>query len=385
MCGIIAFSGKSKSKFNLDKLQLLILMNQYERGKDSFGYWTKDGLEKTGDSAAKYLEKYTIYEHNTFIGHVRASTVGTISKRNAHPFQSGDIVAVHNGTLINHRNLFFEYKVNFSDWHVDSEIFAVALNKDKNPEIFSKAQGAMAVVFTDVKSPEKIYVYRNDERPLYYGFINEDMYISSLSEALSIICCENIEQFETEKLYTIKYGEIISTKTIMNFGEYYNKNLNSQYSSNSSTIATKESSSENNNKFYKLNNKALITNHEVRNMMENGKYYFVTEVWMSNFKIELKNNNGISRPHYITKDAFLHKEHLILSKGDLFSCETEIISKKDNNMYYAKIGDNLVIEKVLTDENFDFEVYNLANPSINFYVKGQWVKPIVNVVDYIED
>ena len=53
-CGLIGYSGKKN--FNKDKINLVMLWNSFERGRDSTGiYSPKNNLIKEADPAAKFL------------------------------------------------------------------------------------------------------------------------------------------------------------------------------------------------------------------------------------------------------------------------------------------------------------------------------------------
>src|SRR3546814_11475199 len=54
--------------------------------------------------------------HLMLFGHNRAATKGAVNQENAHPFNHGDIVGCHNGTLYNVTNLD-----DHKDFKVDSE------------------------------------------------------------------------------------------------------------------------------------------------------------------------------------------------------------------------------------------------------------------------
>lgn len=208
MCGIVAFS--AKTDYNEDKIKTLLLFNQ-DRGKDSFGYYVPNKevsktLGKIEDIAG--TKDFKLPGSNLFIGHIRAATVGKVEIKNSHPFIHGNIVLAMNGTLTNHWSLCTEYGFSMQDFDVDSDVLTACLNKDQTKDIFSKILGGCAVVYTD-SNTDKLYCYRNADRPLYRGTINGDMYISSIDKSLKFIGCDNVKEFKQDNLYEIKDGVVI--------------------------------------------------------------------------------------------------------------------------------------------------------------------------------
>jgi predicted glutamine amidotransferase len=222
MCGIVGFSGKNaNSTFNKDKIKLLFFWNYKDRGKDSTGLWSpKNDVIKNTKSADKFWIEAdeNIKEDNLLIGHVRASTSGLVNNNNAHPFKENWAVLCHNGTLTNHNTVATSYGLKFGDYSIDSQVIAKCLDMDKNSEIFEKIEGSFACLFSDhtntTKSAKKLYVVRNEERPLYYGFLDEGMYISSIEDSLKLIGCTDTKQFSVGIVYTISNGKITSEKEI---------------------------------------------------------------------------------------------------------------------------------------------------------------------------
>jgi hypothetical protein len=209
-CGVIGFSGFKGKTFDPVKIAYLLYHNSVERGKDSTGIYTPEvGIIKDSDNAEKFLIANKLAPSSLFIGHVRSATVGVKSKNNAHPFRAGNIIGVHNGTLLNHWSLALKRDIPTADINVDSEVIIKCLNHDQNPKIFSEIDGAAAVLFTDTNEQDNtLYAFRNNDRPLYRGVSDEGMYISSLEETLKIIRCTKIEEFKENNLYTIKLGKI---------------------------------------------------------------------------------------------------------------------------------------------------------------------------------
>lgn len=209
MCGITGFigTGKTPASFNVDKMNLLMFWNN-ERGGDATGIFTPThGVVKTTKEAPEFLKdgKLLLNQDNIFIGHLRSGTSGDKTNvNNAHPFEFNSLVGVHNGTLRNIWNILKKEGIDKEKEKigVDSEALYRIIN-EKGPNIISEIDGAMALVWYD-RITNDIKVYRNKERPLYYGYDdNGDIYLSSIKEALNVIGCCWIEEFDVETLYTI--------------------------------------------------------------------------------------------------------------------------------------------------------------------------------------
>lgn len=214
-CGLTGFSGKKK--FDKEKIEKLMMWNSLERGRDSTGIYSPvNGLVKTADEAYEFLMKNEIQSDKLFIGHVRASTVGNKTAKNAHPFLEDDVILAHNGTLKNHWALCNKYNLKMADYDVDSHVIGAIIGKEKNFNVIKEIEGAAAFLIANKKTPDFLWVFRNGERPLYRGVLDKDMYISSIRESLLYIGCSNVTEFKEDTIYTIKDGSIVTTQKIKN-------------------------------------------------------------------------------------------------------------------------------------------------------------------------
>jgi len=122
----------------------------------------------------KFLK--AIYSYRFIVGHNRWATKGGVSAAAAHPFQHGNISLVHNGTLLWHNNLKTK-----ETYTVDSEAICASINENGAEETIKKLDGAYALVWYD-QAKQKMFMVRNEERPLYYATIKDSDTIIFASE-----------------------------------------------------------------------------------------------------------------------------------------------------------------------------------------------------------
>ena len=117
MCGIFGwnqFTGED-SKTRLDIFKSLAWKAQF-RGSDSFGlmYIKPDGKHKIITYLGSFTEWYQdnhklvkneIIKSPVVLGHTRMPSKGSVCLPNCHPFQVGDWVCMHNGTISNIKEL----------------------------------------------------------------------------------------------------------------------------------------------------------------------------------------------------------------------------------------------------------------------------------------
>lgn len=194
MCGIIGLinhrnNGLWKEDTDLVKRMLYI---DKERGEDSTGLFTvlNSGvcmLAKEASTPEQFMYdkeveeifKKSINSGSVLVGHNRKATKGEINDENAHPFNRGDIVLVHNGSLYNHKSV--------ANTEVDSEAIADVLNEHENGDLataFGKLDGAYSCVWYDNRD-QSLNFFRNAARPMYlYEDTNRTLFAS---EAVMII------------------------------------------------------------------------------------------------------------------------------------------------------------------------------------------------------
>lgn len=213
MCGIVGVVSQTSvgSKVRQDWFNQALYTDAL-RGWDSTGIFTvsrgqevdifkRAVMAQDFMSMKPYGSLSDRHSANKFIvGHNRKATKGGITNQSAHPFEYGNIVMVHNGTLVNHRSL---PKGNTFD--VDSEALTYAVNDLGAEEAFERADGAFACVWYD-RSDDTINMIRNDERPLTYAYVNDGLLFAS--EKLMLMWLADRNDIKINNLIDLPEGEI---------------------------------------------------------------------------------------------------------------------------------------------------------------------------------
>lgn len=187
MCGLIGVAGDLEYKDEGLMKRLFVL--DYFRGTDSTGLAAIDGKGKPTivkmathpinlfDSKA-FTAALSGYYSKAFIGHNRAATLGAVNDLNAHPFQFGDIVGAHNGTLEKSSWVDLEFASGVKT-DVDSAAIFACINEIGIEETIklmeegkTSSTGAWALVWYDMKD-DTINFLRNEHRPLWWA-LNDD-------------------------------------------------------------------------------------------------------------------------------------------------------------------------------------------------------------------
>lgn len=366
-CGLIGYSGKKN--FNKDKINLVMLCNSFERGRDSTGiYSPKNNLIKEADPAAKFLRAKPFEEDKFLIAHVRAKTIGANIAKNAHPFMEGNYVLAHNGTLKNHWALLRKNDLSYATHDVDSHVICSIINKEKNFNVLSEIDGAAALLINDTEKPDILYVFRNGERPLFKGLLDGGMYISSLKEPLELIGCKNIKEFKENYLYTIKDGMIQGTAK---------KIVNKPYSSpiTPSTNTPVPINNWINRKYLGYNTPDakdlfnIYLEFDRRNNyrfndsdLTEGKEYLVLGVIPEENSVEVENDFGVRRKvnaykfnrsdGYFTKDDYVKTRVKLVVTGN----ESKVAFEEETNGYIIKDYGNGTVNVLNLETNKKYDV-----------------------------
>lgn len=191
MCGIFGFAKTEKNLSPVAEHQLrgvimdLACLNE-SRGKDGTGIAL---MTKSDTHVLKEAKPATeLFETKRFqdvirrissrtllcLGHTRLATIGSVHNNHCHPFISDDYVGVHNGHFLNRETLLKKYNKE-PQTPVDSEaIFRVLDGTKQISGVISKLKemsGDFALGFAHRLDPFRLYLVRNDERPLHVAYI----------------------------------------------------------------------------------------------------------------------------------------------------------------------------------------------------------------------
>jgi amidophosphoribosyltransferase len=217
MCGIFGVFGHSEAA-NLTYLGLHALQH---RGQESAGITVSDGDRlRTERHMGLVGEAFTRPELRSLsgpyaIGHVRYSTTGDSSLRNAQPFcveyAHGSVAVAHNGNLINAADQRKRLELDGSIFQTtsDSEVVVHLLARARELELENRVvsalkqiEGAYSLLFL---SENQLIAARDPRgfRPLCIGRLKEAFVLSSETVALDLIGAEFIREVEPGEVVVI--------------------------------------------------------------------------------------------------------------------------------------------------------------------------------------
>ncbi|NEZ77792.1 amidophosphoribosyltransferase [Clostridium botulinum] len=199
------------------------LVSLQHRGEESSGisYTNSKGMRTKKDSGvvSNVFSKEDFYEMEYFsaIGHVRYSTSGDASIKNAQPFQEetaeGSISLAHNGNLLNYLNIKYELekKGMIFKSNSDSEIILkFILEKIQEVREIEKAiayaintlKGAFSVL---ILTEDKLIGFRDKKgiRPLCLGKLEGNYVLSSESTSIDVVGGEYIRDVDPGEIVVI--------------------------------------------------------------------------------------------------------------------------------------------------------------------------------------
>ena len=184
MCGLVGIAGSNSA--NMDKAFRVLLVLDTIRGEHSTGALivgsagSIDIHKKVGNPFelfdSKGFDVDIRYCNNVLLGHNRYATAGSVTKRNAHPFDHDTIIGAHNGTLTTQWKLD-DYK----DYAVDSDNLYHHLAVNGVQATTPLLGGAYALTWWDTTT-NTLNFLRNKERPLCYAFTKDRLNILWASE-----------------------------------------------------------------------------------------------------------------------------------------------------------------------------------------------------------
>jgi glucosamine 6-phosphate synthetase-like amidotransferase/phosphosugar isomerase protein len=243
MCGICGYVTTNKNKRNVSAFKALLIANE-SRGDQSTGIALEGKIIKAVECSSDFVTtvKDEVIQKSLFaMGHTRFATTGTISKKNAHPFQYGAITGVHNGIVTNYTDVTPEVTV-------DSEAIFKLLERHKNnyKAVFKRLTGVFAIAWT---YKGDLYLVRHDN-PLSIAISGDTVFFSSEFYHLysvmyaSGVNFEIIEEIEPDLVYKITPDLTITKEKIKFKKDSYTKVTKTPYSSYYDTDDYKEQSPE---------------------------------------------------------------------------------------------------------------------------------------------
>lgn len=161
MCGILA--AITKTAISID---YALALNK-ERGRDSWGVWTPE----TGGvrSTSSYQNQHQVCR-TVALANMRAepTTEWIRNKRivDVQPYEVGDWVIVHNGTIANDRALCTKYNFT-SPTRIDSWVIAALCDRIGFEAMLHEIIGSYAIIAVNKRHPDVIHFAMN-YRPLYF-------------------------------------------------------------------------------------------------------------------------------------------------------------------------------------------------------------------------
>lgn len=143
--------------------------------------------------------------HDLVMGHVRWATRGAYSAANAHPFTPGNIVGMHNGTLV-------DVKYNLDKDKTDSEAMFEDIARNGLIDVLPKLdpKSAYAITMYD-KASKVVYFARNEMRPLHFA-MNEERSVMYWASEPWFLTCALGRLGVKYRLFSIKPGVIVAVK-----------------------------------------------------------------------------------------------------------------------------------------------------------------------------
>lgn len=199
MCGIVGVFG-SGITYTDEKVFKQLLQIDTLRGAHSTGMLITDGIhdivyKKAVDGYTfTDLKKFdsimaTIAQPSLMLGHNRYATMGAVIDENAHPFEQGSTIMVHNGSL---KMGWKSYLHKSSKTEVDSEAICFNIEEHGLEKTVNKLNGAFTLVVYNRKTGE-LQLCRNSERPLWFcnHKTRDVQYFASEPEMLMLVLGRN--------------------------------------------------------------------------------------------------------------------------------------------------------------------------------------------------
>ena len=221
MCGIFGAIGK----YDVNDFKLLAVSN-ITRGDESSGILTKDFktlrvLKNNKDIKDLISENIKMFsaKHDYILGHTRLATHGGITKENAHPFENGNIIGAHNGTVWNFMHLKEKYKLTMD---VDSEMIFWLINNFGIDKALDELSGQICIWFVDKRNSDIVHILKHGgELSIYLS--DGKIYFSSNIFDLKLVKSRDgyITNLKEDSLYSIDTKSVKFSKRKVKFSAAY--------------------------------------------------------------------------------------------------------------------------------------------------------------------
>ncbi len=215
-CGVFGIYGHSEAA----RLTYLGLYALQHRGQESCGIVASDGVELRLENAMGHVSeafsqtRLDNLRGSSAIGHVRYSTAGEVSLREAQPFcvicQHGQIAVCHNGNLpfaSEERQLLEREGAIFSSTS-DTEVVLHGVARSRKPvreaipEVLTGTEGAFSMLFL---TPKELIAIRDSRgfRPLALGRLGDAWVVASETCAFDLIDAQYVRDVEPGEMIVI--------------------------------------------------------------------------------------------------------------------------------------------------------------------------------------
>ena len=235
MCGIFGAVISKKSKMNDSEISNIIkLLSSYSetRGRDSSGFAFVDSTsqninvlksnqkvtsliesEKFQNLQQSSLKSFRVSGQLSFMGHSRLVTNGShLNQYNNQPVVKDNIITVHNGILVNYKELWESNKSINQEYQIDTEVFNSLVNYYNSND--SNFLEAFRLSLADIEGTASLAVYHkcNDFLTLYTN--NKSLYLLTNNSGLTIFASERytLESLLLESFIRGKQYKIISLR-----------------------------------------------------------------------------------------------------------------------------------------------------------------------------